>query len=135
MMKKFFALAFILALVTGLAVSSFAADNTSDVRISSNIEGFLEVGETAVFEVAIDDEEYPGITWATSDPSIARINEDGVLTAVKPGTVTVMATADDGFSTSWEVRVRTRTETIVIAAGAVAIVAGAAAWLVWKKKR
>ncbi|MBR4865764.1 MAG: Ig-like domain-containing protein [Clostridia bacterium] len=135
MMKKIIALAFALAVITGIAVSSFAADDTSDIRMSADIEGGLEVGDTAQFEVALDGEGYPGVAWATSDPEIARINEDGVLNALKPGTVTVMATAEDGFSTSWEVRVRTRTETIVIAAVAVAVVAGAAAWFVWKKKR
>ena len=134
-MRKIFALAFALALATGLAVSSFAADDTSDIRISADIEGVMDVGDTARFEVTLDGEVYPGVAWATNAPSIARIDEDGVLTAVKPGAVTVMATAEDGFSTSWEVRVRTRTETIAIVAGAVAIVAGAAAWFVWKKKR
>lgn len=134
-MKKIFVLAFALTLVTGLAFSSFAADDTSDIRIFSDIEGVLEVGDTSQFEVTSDGEVYPGVAWATSAPEIAWINEAGVLTALKPGEVTVMATAEDGFSTSWEVRVKTQTETIVLIAGAVAVTAGAAAWLVWKKKR
>ena len=36
-------------------------------------------------------------TWSVSDPDIASISESGLLQAINMGTVTVTATADDGF--------------------------------------
>lgn len=46
-------------------------------------------------------------TWYTEDESIAKVDENGVVTAVAPGTVTVYALSDDGyFKSSCEVTVR-----------------------------
>jgi|GEM_PF-2158576 len=36
------------------------------------------------------------VTWSVNDESIATISQDGVLTAIKNGTVTITATANDG---------------------------------------
>jgi len=53
----------------------------------------LEVYETGDFTAAI----YPGtatnqnVTWITSNPNIATIDENGVLTALSPGNVTITA--------------------------------------------
>ncbi|HEY6913386.1 MAG TPA: Ig-like domain-containing protein, partial [Paludibacter sp.] len=45
------------------------------------------------------------ITWAVSDPKIATINADGLLSARKNGTVTVTATATDGSGVNGTVQV------------------------------
>lgn len=117
-MKKYFAWVIITFI---LSVPAFASSDVSNVQISSSIDGVIDIGETATFEVTKDDEVYPGLTWETSDPSIATIDEDGVLTAKKAGTVTVVATADDGFSTTWEVQVQGGSLMARVAAGVVAI--------------
>lgn len=117
-MKKFFAWVIMAVL---LSVPAFASSDVSNVQISSSIDGVIDIGETSTFEVTKDDEVYPGLAWETSDPSIATIDEDGVLTAKKVGTVTVMATADDGFSTTWEVQVQGGSLMVRVAAGVVAI--------------
>lgn len=50
------------------------------------------VAGTAKFEVEITPEKaYQGLVWSTSDPSIATVAEDGTITGVKPGKVTITA--------------------------------------------
>lgn len=50
--------------------------------------------EAEVLPADASDKNY---TWSVSDETIATINESGLLQAVNMGTVTVTATADDGF--------------------------------------
>ena len=46
------------------------------------------------------------ITWTSSDSSIATVNKDGLITAIKNGTVYIEATAADGETTAFaEVKV------------------------------
>ena len=46
-----------------------------------------------------------GITWASSDPAVAAINSDGVLTAAAAGAVTLSAVASDGRGAVRTVRI------------------------------
>lgn len=45
------------------------------------------------------------ITWSSSNPNTATISEDGYLEAKKPGTVLIIATADDGTCEAILVRI------------------------------
>lgn len=56
----------------------------------------LEIGETfeLTAQVAPENATDKTVVWTSSDPAIARV-EDGVVTAVAPGTVTVTAAAGD----------------------------------------
>lgn len=100
-----------LVILTCFAIPAFAT-NTYNVQISPDIGGTISVGDTAEFDVTRDGVAYPGITWETSDPSVAIITEDGILTALAAGKVTVFATAEDGFSTTWEVQVEGRSDIV-----------------------
>lgn len=48
----------------------------------------------------------PGITWISTDPGVAMVNESGLLVAERAGTVTLTAMASSGVSASCEVRVK-----------------------------
>jgi len=52
----------------------------------------ITVGGTTKFEVEISPAgAYQGLVWLTSDPSIATVAEDGTITGIKPGKVTITA--------------------------------------------
>lgn len=56
----------------------------------------LYVGESESLSVTVkpDDATYKTVSWSSSDPSIAKV-ENGTVTAVKKGTATITATAGD----------------------------------------
>lgn len=120
-MKKVVILVFVI--LTCFAVPALATTNTYNVQISPDIGGTISVGDAAEFDVTRDGVAYPGITWETSDPSVASITEEGILTALAAGNVTVFATAEDGFSTTWEVQVQGQSGYIAPIAKALCVVA------------
>ena len=58
--------------------------------------GTLEVGQTGQYKVKYSKNAGGGVTFATSDPSIATIDDDGVVTAVSPGTVAIAVQSYNG---------------------------------------
>ena len=69
----------------------------------------LTKGETVKLNVTISPEEADTmlIAWSSSNPGVATIGADGIVTAVSPGTTTITLTAKDGsnVSASCEVKV------------------------------
>ena len=75
---------------------------TVNPRLVSNIEvsadrTSIEVGQTAKLTATVtpDNATDKSFTWSSSDNAVATVNADGVVTAVKVGTVTISATAND----------------------------------------
>jgi len=69
----------------------------------------LAVGETKELEAKVSpsDSTVQTKTWYTEDESIATVDENGVVTAVRSGTVIVYALSDDGYyKSSCEVTVK-----------------------------
>ena len=62
----------------------------------------LDAGSTFTLTASI----YPGnasnkaVTWSSSDPSVAAVTQDGVITALKKGTATITCVAQDGSGVS-----------------------------------
>ena len=76
--------------------------NTSDLGVpvdsvtlnENNLS--LTVGDTTTLTAIVtpDDATNKTVTWTSSDPSVATVDANGLVTAVAPGTATITATAD-----------------------------------------
>ena len=95
--------------LTDEKVSSIILSQTTATVTEGEV---LKLIATIVPDYASD----PSVTWSTSNESVATVDEDGVVTAVAAGTVTVTATANDGSGVSalCEVKVEARKTSIVI---------------------
>lgn len=80
--------------VTSVSVSS------SDSKTSVDPGEQLSLTAT----VSPNNASYPGVTWSSSNESIATVSEGGVVTGIAPGSVTITATAD-GVSGTFSVTV------------------------------
>ncbi len=100
--------------------------NVEEILITTNMEESVSKEDTVQFFAAVlpSNATYPNITWSVSDPEIATIDENGVLTAIKGGTVNVIATSGDGFFAEYEVSISSP------AAGVVGVVGMAGAGVV-----
>ncbi len=87
-------------------ISVLPIDVTEIVITSSNGNSLGE-NETSEFsaEVLPSNATYKNITWSTSDSSIATIDENGILTTHKTGTVMVIATTNGGFVAEYKLSV------------------------------
>ncbi len=67
-------------------------------------EGNPEIEETKTLQLICTvlpaDASIPGVTWSSSAPDVATVNENGLVTAVKAGKVTIAATSVDDSSKS-----------------------------------
>lgn len=108
--------------------------DVEEIIITASVKGTINKEDTIELyaEVLPQNATYPEITWSVSNPEIASIDENGVLTALKGGTVTVIATSADGFSSEYEVRVSSPLAVAIGAAGVAGV--GAAVFATKKKK-
>lgn len=56
--------------------------------------------EMLVAKVAPDDATNKKVTWSTSDASVAKVDDNGTVTAVKAGTATITVKTEDGGKTA-----------------------------------
>lgn len=107
-----------------------------DIIISTNTEEGISKGDTVSFfaEVLPANATYPDIEWGVSDTSVATIDENGVLTAIKGGSVIITATAGDGFSVEYEAFVSDPV-LAVFGLGFMGVVIGAVVTIIVKKKK
>ena len=73
----------------------------------------LETGDTAQINAAIApanaSPQYTALSWSSSDTAVARVNNEGLVTAVKPGTATITAITVSGVSAKVDVEVTGKT--------------------------
>ena len=68
------------------------------------LENGLKVGSTAKMrEHALPDNATYTLKWASSDPSIATVDEDGVVTGIKAGSCKIIATTQNGISSELDI--------------------------------
>lgn len=107
----------VLAIMPGKAVITATTSNGLTATCEITVEEreyeitdiFLNVTEATLTEedmLALDIFVYPTIaegkkvTWSSSSPEIASVDENGLVTAIKEGTATVTVSAENGVSTS-----------------------------------
>lgn len=65
----------------------------------------VQFGQTTQLTVQFNHPVNPAVTWSSSDPTIASVDDDGVVTGHTPGTVQITATAAGGSSATVTVNV------------------------------
>lgn len=120
---------------TYLEISVLPIDVTEIIITSSNGSS-LNKDETTEFsaEIVPNNATYKNITWSTSDESIATIDENGVLTTHRTGTVMVIATTDGGFVAEYKLNVVSPVAGLITLIGVGGVAAGIGVAVKKKKK-
>ena len=93
--------------VTGLKDSCKVTVFKAPKKVGISPEnGTLKVGETGQYKVTFPKGSGGTVTFATSDSSIATIDDDGVVTALAVGDVTITVTAFNGKKATAKLSVR-----------------------------
>ena len=92
--------------------------NPTDLRLIGLANG-LKIGSTAkvIYNLLPENATNNALTWKSSDPSIATVDEDGIVTGISAGTCQIIATTTNGISSSISITVESDTvpvESIVI---------------------
>lgn len=106
---------------------------TSATGVSIDKESVaLKKGETAALTatVAPEDASDKAVVWSSSDETVATVDAEGVVTAVKTGTATLTTTHASGLSATCEVTVTTPAESITVDKETIALRKGETAALV-----
>ena len=104
----------VINVTTHNGITAACAVNVVDAPESISLnETALELGVKDVYDGLVVEKHAPAgaercaaiITWKTSDAKVAKVDENGVITALKKGTATVTATTHNGKSASVVVKV------------------------------
>ena len=84
------------------APASADAINVTGITFDKGKVNFTKVGETAQLTAAIAPENADNqkVTWTSSNPKVATVDENGKVTAVGNGTCTITVTTEDGNMTA-----------------------------------
>ena len=106
---------------TGEILAGGQAEELTGVKVTAitlnKTETSIKVGSTetlSVTAVAPDNATDKTYTWKTSDASIATVDQDGKVTAVAEGTVTIYAEANDGSGVKGNCTVTVTPATITV---------------------
>ena len=101
------------------AILSFDAGvlHVESITITGGDAITLDRGDTTTLETVVTPSNayLKDVTWKSSDTSIAKVDENGVVTGVSSGTVTITATSkDSGVTATKEINVVVRPKTITL---------------------
>lgn len=99
----------------------------ADVTLNQPTLNLLVDGEktTLTAVVAPDNATFKDVTWSSSDASVARVNNNGVVTPVSSGTAIITAASWDGLkSATCDVTVKESTYTLTIPAALTVVDSG-----------
>lgn len=102
--------------VFGIDVTLFGSPEDATGLELSLDDGNLVVGSKKqigyrIFGSELFDDKVNGtLTWTSSDPSIATVDENGMVTILKPGEVTITATTANGISQSVTINAKAKEE-------------------------
>ncbi len=72
----------------------------------------MKVGESQQLNVKLTPKQAETtLTWQTSDPTVATVDENGTVTATGEGRATITATAENGKTATVTIRVKGYAET------------------------
>ena len=102
------ALLMVLAVVALGALQPLGAQSKKDPKSYVQVTpdaGTLQVGQQAQLRAAVLDPvgfdlAHRKVTWRSSDPSIATVNSTGLVTALAPGAVTIVAKSGAALGTA-----------------------------------
>ena len=79
-------------------ISGAEADGkVKSLKILTPSNTALKIGETLSLELQVKpDGADPAVTWSSSDPAVAEVDDTGAVTAKSPGKVKITAAAQDG---------------------------------------
>lgn len=109
---------------------------TIESDIDTDAKNKIKIGDTASFSAIIFPENatYQDITWSTSNPEVATIDENGVLTALKAGKIKVIATSVDEVYSEYELQI-TNPIVVIGAITSTGLVGAVTAVVAVKKKK
>ncbi|MCD8127638.1 MAG: Ig-like domain-containing protein [Clostridiales bacterium] len=92
--------------------SEAESEETEEAEVEESSEAEDEDPDPVLEELCIDDtlqlslsEDCENVTWSSSNTSVASITEDGVVTALDAGTVTITATIDERVKSTTVIKV------------------------------
>ena len=94
-----------LVLTMGLLLLAPMRSGIEDSLTASIEEAFLEPGETASVTYELVAESAQTVAYSSDDIHIATVSQQGLITAVSPGTTTIRLTAQGGVTAKVEVQV------------------------------
>lgn len=103
--KKFFIIVMVILVLTGCGNKS----NKKVEKIALFASDEIEVNENAVIDI---EGEYGKIKWSSSDESIATV-EDGIVTGLSNGEVTITAETSSGVKESIDIKVNGAPATLI----------------------
>jgi hypothetical protein len=76
--------------IVGSAVAVTGVSIAGEASVKIGFETMLE------HEVQPENASVKRVTWSSSDTTIAKVNEEGIITTLEPGEVSISATTEDG---------------------------------------